>query len=163
MLTLVDAVSVVVPTVTHLPVASEFLNQGIPVLVEKPLAPTVTEARELAGHEHRGVIGDHPRGRPSRTTTSTPEGIHWNDARAGVICARSILRLKLAGRKWAPCSRVSPPGTRRYRNGYLPCSDGCGSKTTRASPFRDTTGRNGLELTWQRGSPQCAELESRLF
>ena len=39
LLTGVDAVSVVVPTVAHLPVASEFLRQGIPVLVEKPIAP----------------------------------------------------------------------------------------------------------------------------
>jgi predicted dehydrogenase len=44
----VEAVSVVVPTAAHLPVASEFLRHGIPVLVEKPLAPTVAAGRELA-------------------------------------------------------------------------------------------------------------------
>jgi predicted dehydrogenase len=47
LLTAVDAVSVVVPTVAHLAVASEFLNHGIPVLVEKPLADSVSAGREL--------------------------------------------------------------------------------------------------------------------
>ena len=44
---LVDAVSVVVPTVAHRAVAGAFLEQGIPVLVEKPLAGNVTQASEL--------------------------------------------------------------------------------------------------------------------
>jgi predicted dehydrogenase len=43
----VDAVSVVVPTVAHLAAASEFLRRGVPVLVEKPLAHTLEAAREL--------------------------------------------------------------------------------------------------------------------
>ncbi len=43
----VDAVSVVVPTVAHREVAGAFLEAGIPVLVEKPLAANVTHAREL--------------------------------------------------------------------------------------------------------------------
>lgn len=43
----VDAVSIAVPTVAHLDVASEFLSRGIPVLVEKPLASTLTQARQL--------------------------------------------------------------------------------------------------------------------
>jgi predicted dehydrogenase len=43
----VDAVSVVVPTLAHRAVAGAFLEQGIPVLVEKPLAGNVTDAREL--------------------------------------------------------------------------------------------------------------------
>ena len=43
----VDAVSVVVPTVAHRAVAGAFLEAGIPVLVEKPLAANVTHAREL--------------------------------------------------------------------------------------------------------------------
>ena len=42
-----DAVSVVVPTVAHRTVAGAFLEHGIPVLVEKPLAGNVTQAREL--------------------------------------------------------------------------------------------------------------------
>lgn len=44
----VDAVSIVVPTVAHLRVAGDFLRAGIPVLVEKPLAATAPQARELA-------------------------------------------------------------------------------------------------------------------
>ena len=47
LVTQVDAVSVVVPTVAHLAVASEFLRRGVPVMVEKPLAPTLPAAREL--------------------------------------------------------------------------------------------------------------------
>ena len=43
----IDAVSVVVPTIAHRKVAGAFLERGIPVLVEKPLAGNVTEAREL--------------------------------------------------------------------------------------------------------------------
>ncbi len=44
---IVDAVSVVVPTVAHRTVAGAFLEKGIPVLVEKPLAGNVAHAREL--------------------------------------------------------------------------------------------------------------------
>jgi len=43
----VDAVSVAVPTVSHFEVAREFLERGIPALVEKPLAKTVAEGEEL--------------------------------------------------------------------------------------------------------------------
>lgn len=44
---LVDAVSVVVPTVSHYEVAGYFLRKGIPVLLEKPIADTVAHARAL--------------------------------------------------------------------------------------------------------------------
>jgi len=40
----VDAVSIAVPTESHLAVALPFLQRGIPVLVEKPLARDVSEA-----------------------------------------------------------------------------------------------------------------------
>lgn len=43
----VDAVVVAVPTVAHLAVARPFLAQRISVLVEKPLAASLKEAREL--------------------------------------------------------------------------------------------------------------------
>jgi predicted dehydrogenase len=43
----VDAVSVAVPTVLHLPVARELMQSGVDVLIEKPLAATVAEADEL--------------------------------------------------------------------------------------------------------------------
>jgi predicted dehydrogenase len=44
----VAAVSIAVPTVRHLEVARPLLERGIPVLVEKPLAPTLAEAQALA-------------------------------------------------------------------------------------------------------------------
>jgi predicted dehydrogenase len=43
----VDAVTVVVPTIHHHAVARRFLERGIPVLVEKPIAATVAEADDL--------------------------------------------------------------------------------------------------------------------
>ncbi len=43
----VDAVSVAVPTTLHREVAGAFLERGIPTLVEKPLASSLAEAREL--------------------------------------------------------------------------------------------------------------------
>ena len=55
---LVDAVSVVVPTLAHRAVAGAFLEQGIPVLVEKPLAGNVTHARELVNlaSQHQALL-----------------------------------------------------------------------------------------------------------
>lgn len=47
LLNLVDAATIVVPTSLHEAVASEFLRRGIPVLVEKPLAPSVQAAENL--------------------------------------------------------------------------------------------------------------------
>lgn len=53
----VDAVSVVVPTVHHLSVARPFLEQGVHMLMEKPLAPNYDEARTLVElAEKAGVI-----------------------------------------------------------------------------------------------------------
>lgn len=43
----VDAASIVVPTTLHYQVASDFLRKRLPVLVEKPLAGNVEEARQL--------------------------------------------------------------------------------------------------------------------
>lgn len=43
----VDAVSIVTPTILHHKIAKEFLCQGIHVLVEKPIAVTTDEARDL--------------------------------------------------------------------------------------------------------------------
>jgi predicted dehydrogenase len=53
----VDALSVVVPTTAHLEVARPFLEQGVHLLVEKPIAATVSEAREiLALAERSGSV-----------------------------------------------------------------------------------------------------------
>ena len=43
----VDAVSLAVPTPLHHPIGRALLGHGIHVLVEKPIATTVAEAREL--------------------------------------------------------------------------------------------------------------------
>jgi predicted dehydrogenase len=43
----IDATSVAVPTVNHLEVARALMQAGIDVLIEKPLAPSLTEADEL--------------------------------------------------------------------------------------------------------------------
>lgn len=43
----VDAVSIVVPTQLHYKVAKDFLEQGVHVLLEKPITTTVAEADEL--------------------------------------------------------------------------------------------------------------------
>ena len=43
----VDVVSIAVPTPLHFEIAREFMQAGIHVLVEKPLTPTLEEAREL--------------------------------------------------------------------------------------------------------------------
>jgi predicted dehydrogenase len=47
LLDLVDAVSVVTPTIFHHTVAAAFLRRGIPALVEKPVCRTVAEADDL--------------------------------------------------------------------------------------------------------------------
>lgn len=44
---LVDAVNVVVPTCMHFKIAKEFLENGVHVIVEKPMTGTVNEAKEL--------------------------------------------------------------------------------------------------------------------
>lgn len=53
----VDAVTIAVPTSAHLDVALTFLDRGIPVLVEKPIAASLAEAdRLLAAASRRGVL-----------------------------------------------------------------------------------------------------------
>ena len=44
---LVDVATVAVPTELHFPVARDLLDTGVHVLVEKPMAPSLEEAREL--------------------------------------------------------------------------------------------------------------------
>jgi len=56
LLTRVDAVSVVTPTIHHHEVASAFLRAGVPALVEKPICRTLAEAEDLiALAEQSGV------------------------------------------------------------------------------------------------------------
>lgn len=52
----VDAVTIAVPTVSHVDVALPFIERGIAVLVEKPLAATLAEAdRLIAAASQHGV------------------------------------------------------------------------------------------------------------
>lgn len=53
----VDAVSIAVPTVFHHKIAKDFLEAGVDVLLEKPIAATLKEADELVNiSEEKGVI-----------------------------------------------------------------------------------------------------------
>jgi predicted dehydrogenase len=53
----VDAVTIAVPTASHVEVALRFIDQGVPVLVEKPIAATVADAdRLVAAAAARGVV-----------------------------------------------------------------------------------------------------------
>jgi predicted dehydrogenase len=53
----IDAASIVVPTCHHHAVAGAFLERGVPLLIEKPLAPTVEQADELVNLARRnGVV-----------------------------------------------------------------------------------------------------------
>ena len=55
----VDAVTVAVPTESHLKVAMPFLERGLGVLVEKPLAPSAVEAQQMidAAAKSHAVFG----------------------------------------------------------------------------------------------------------
>jgi len=53
----VDAVTIAVPTASHVEVAHPFIERGIPVLVEKPLAASLAEADRLLDEAtRRGVM-----------------------------------------------------------------------------------------------------------
>ncbi|HBO85024.1 MAG: UDP-N-acetyl-D-glucosamine dehydrogenase [Deltaproteobacteria bacterium GWC2_42_11] len=53
----IDAVSIVVPTHIHYPVAKAFIEKGIDCLIEKPITTTIEEASDLVSEaEKRGVI-----------------------------------------------------------------------------------------------------------
>src|SRR6056297_1859586 len=54
---LVDAVSIAVPTPEHFSIARAFLENGVDVLVEKPITETLEEADQLVGlAEKKGLI-----------------------------------------------------------------------------------------------------------
>lgn len=65
----VDAVSLAVPTPLHHAIGCELLKQGIDVLIEKPIATTVAEARELVDlartHERVLQVGHLERFNPA--------------------------------------------------------------------------------------------------
>ena len=65
----VQAASIAAPTVQHLPVAAELMKAGVDVLIEKPLATTLSEAGELsklaAGHKRIVQVGHLERFNPA--------------------------------------------------------------------------------------------------
>src|SRR2546430_9026564 len=68
----VDLVSVAVPTAQHFQVASDFLEAGVSVLLEKPITPTLEEARELFAIARRtGPLP--PVGHVQRVNGAVPE------------------------------------------------------------------------------------------
>ncbi len=48
----IDAVSIVVPTSAHLEVSRKFLEKGVHVLLEKPIAPTVQQSAQIVRMAH---------------------------------------------------------------------------------------------------------------
>jgi predicted dehydrogenase len=56
MLGKVDAVSIVVPTVHHLAVARPFLENGVHMLMEKPIAPSIEEGQKLVELAERAGV-----------------------------------------------------------------------------------------------------------
>jgi predicted dehydrogenase len=57
LLPLVDAVTIAAPTVAHIDLALPFVEAGLAVLVEKPIAPSVADAdRLLAAAERSGAL-----------------------------------------------------------------------------------------------------------
>ena len=52
----VEAVSIVVPTDLHYPVARDFLKRGIHILLEKPVTRTMEEAEKLIRLAHRNKL-----------------------------------------------------------------------------------------------------------
>jgi predicted dehydrogenase len=95
-LDLVDAVSIAVPTESHLAVARPFLERGIAALVEKPIARSVTEAEALidaargggavlaAGHTERY----NPAVQAALPLVTTPKFVEVH--RLGVFPERSL-------------------------------------------------------------------------
>jgi predicted dehydrogenase len=70
----VQAASVAVPTVLHLPTARALMESGVDVLVEKPLAPSLAEADELValgrGFKRVGQVGHLERFNPAVRATA---------------------------------------------------------------------------------------------
>ena len=68
-----NAASVAVPTIHHLSVARVFMERGVDVLIEKPLAPSLAEADEILAlakrHERVGMVGHLERFNPAVRAT----------------------------------------------------------------------------------------------
>ncbi len=92
----IDAVTVAVPTVSHLAVAQPFLERGVPVLVEKPLAQSLAEADAMialaARHGVALAVGHTERFNPAveaaRPYLTAPKFLEVH--RLGVFPERSL-------------------------------------------------------------------------
>jgi len=69
----IDAASVTVPTLYHLPVARELMRSGIDVLIEKPIAASLPQSDELVGlaeqHKRIAQVGHLERFNPAVLAT----------------------------------------------------------------------------------------------
>src|SRR5579862_8676033 len=92
----VQAASVAVPTVHHLPVARELMEAGVDVLIEKPLVSTLAEADELvsvAGSRKRvAQVGHLERFNPAvrATLPIRTQPMFFEIHRLSVFTARSL-------------------------------------------------------------------------
>jgi predicted dehydrogenase len=93
-----DAVLVVTPPATHLPVATAALRAGKHVLMEKPLAPTMAEARQaVAEAEAAGrtlMVSQNYRYRPAARAiqAAVAQGMIGNLVSVRVECRRDLTR-----------------------------------------------------------------------
>jgi len=92
----IDAAVVATPTTSHLAVAGELLEAGVDVMVEKPIAATVTDAQKLidVAKEHDRVlqVGHVERYNPAITAVADHIGqVRYFEAeRLGVFVPRSL-------------------------------------------------------------------------
>ena len=109
----VDAVTIATPTVSHLDVALRFIDAGTAVLVEKPMATSLTEADRLVeaaaargtllavGHTERfnpaveAMVTMRPSGASSRSAIAAWQQI-WSASRLTAMIARQTASLTLA-------------------------------------------------------------------
>ncbi len=84
----VDFAIIAAPTTTHHAISAPLLDRGVPCLVEKPLAATLTKARDLARHPHL-TVGHIER---------------WNPALAPVLGVQA---------RFLQAERLGPPRARR--------------------------------------------------
>ncbi|MBI1738328.1 MAG: Gfo/Idh/MocA family oxidoreductase, partial [Acidobacteria bacterium] len=92
----VDAVSLAVPTIEHASLGCRLLEQGIDVLVEKPMASSVAEADQLisAAEKHKRVlqVGHLERFNPAIVAVQplVTRPLFFEVHRLGVFSARSL-------------------------------------------------------------------------
>jgi predicted dehydrogenase len=92
----IDCAVIATPTITHFDVARELIEAGCDVLVEKPIAATVDEAKRLidlaAKHSRIVQVGHVERYNPAITAVAPLiQGVHYIEAeRLGVFVGRSL-------------------------------------------------------------------------